>query len=50
MPFWRFIALTTLGSIPWVLALALIGESVGHNWESWRHPPRRPRLRGPVRV
>jgi membrane protein DedA with SNARE-associated domain len=37
MPFWRFIALTTLGSIPWVLALALIGESVGHNWESWRH-------------
>jgi membrane protein DedA with SNARE-associated domain len=37
MPFWRFIVLTTLGSIPWVLALALVGESVGHNWESWRH-------------
>lgn len=37
MPFGRFIALTTLGSIPWVLALALIGENVGHNWESWRH-------------
>jgi membrane protein DedA with SNARE-associated domain len=37
MPFGRFIALSTLGSIPWVLALALIGESVGHNWESWRH-------------
>jgi membrane protein DedA with SNARE-associated domain len=37
MPFRRFIVLTTLGSIPWVLALALVGESVGHNWESWRH-------------
>jgi membrane protein DedA with SNARE-associated domain len=37
MPFWRFIGLTTLGSIPWVLALALIGEAVGDNWEDWRH-------------
>jgi membrane protein DedA with SNARE-associated domain len=37
MPFWRFIGLTTLGSIPWVLALALIGRSVGDNWEHWRH-------------
>lgn len=37
MPFGRFLALTTLGSIPWVLALALIGESVGNNWEDWRH-------------
>ncbi|HSS04404.1 MAG TPA: DedA family protein [Solirubrobacterales bacterium] len=37
MPFWRFIALSALGSIPWVLALALIGEAVGHNWEDWRH-------------
>ena len=26
MPFWRFTRLTALGSIPWVLALALIGE------------------------
>jgi membrane protein DedA with SNARE-associated domain len=37
MPFGRFAVLTTLGSIPWVLALALVGESVGRNWESWRH-------------
>jgi membrane protein DedA with SNARE-associated domain len=37
MPFGRFLALTTLGSIPWVLGLALIGRSVGGNWESWRH-------------
>jgi membrane protein DedA with SNARE-associated domain len=37
MPFWRFIVLTALGSTPWVLALALVGKSVGSNWESWRH-------------
>src|SRR5664279_2962647 len=37
VPFWRFSALTVLGSLPWVLALALIGRSVGDNWEHWRH-------------
>jgi membrane protein DedA with SNARE-associated domain len=37
MPFWRFSLFTVAGSIPWVLALALIGESVGSNWEDWRH-------------
>jgi membrane protein DedA with SNARE-associated domain len=37
MPFWRFSALTALGSIPWVLALAILGEKVGDNWEEWRH-------------
>jgi membrane protein DedA with SNARE-associated domain len=37
MPLGRFSLLTTLGSIPWVLALALVGRSVGDNWESWRH-------------
>jgi membrane protein DedA with SNARE-associated domain len=37
MPFWRFSLFTVAGSIPWVLALALIGESVGANWEDWRH-------------
>jgi membrane protein DedA with SNARE-associated domain len=37
MPFWRFTAFTLLGSVPWVLALALIGRSVGDNWEHWRH-------------
>jgi membrane protein DedA with SNARE-associated domain len=36
MPFWRFTILTTLGCIPWVLMLALIGKSVGSNWEEWR--------------
>jgi membrane protein DedA with SNARE-associated domain len=37
MPFWRFIGLTLAGSIPWVLALALLGKGVGANWEQWRH-------------
>ena len=36
MPFWRFTVLTLVGCIPWVLMLALIGQSVGHNWEEWR--------------
>jgi membrane protein DedA with SNARE-associated domain len=37
MPFWRFSAYTLLGSIPWVLMLAIVGEQVGENWEDWRH-------------
>lgn len=37
MPFWRFTAYTLLGSIPWVLMLAIVGEQVGNNWEDWRH-------------
>jgi membrane protein DedA with SNARE-associated domain len=37
MPFWRFTAFTIAGSVPWVLALALVGEAVGDNWEDWRH-------------
>lgn len=37
MPFWRFTAYTLLGSIPWVLMLAIVGEQVGDNWEDWRH-------------
>jgi membrane protein DedA with SNARE-associated domain len=37
MPYGRFLALTTLGCIPWVTALALIGREVGDNWEDWRH-------------
>jgi len=37
MPFWRFTIFTLLGSIPWVLMLALVGRSVGDNWEHWRH-------------
>jgi membrane protein DedA with SNARE-associated domain len=37
MPFWRFSAYTLAGCIPWVLMLALVGQSVGDNWEDWRH-------------
>jgi membrane protein DedA with SNARE-associated domain len=37
MPLGRFSLLTTLGSLPWVLALALLGKGVGQNWENWRH-------------
>ncbi len=36
MPFWRFTVLTLLGCIPWVTMLALVGKSVGDNWEEWR--------------
>ena len=36
MPFWRFTVLTLAGCIPWVLMLALVGKSVGDNWEEWR--------------
>jgi membrane protein DedA with SNARE-associated domain len=37
VPIGRFVVLTTIGCIPWVLALALIGEAVKHNWRSWEH-------------
>ncbi len=37
MPFWRFTLFTLAGCIPWVLMLALVGRSVGKNWEQWRH-------------
>jgi membrane protein DedA with SNARE-associated domain len=37
MPFLRFVALATLGSIPWIAGLGVLGQAVGRNWESWRH-------------
>ncbi|HEX4362970.1 MAG TPA: DedA family protein [Solirubrobacteraceae bacterium] len=36
MPFGRFAALTFVGSLPWVFALAYIGDQVGHNWTKWK--------------
>jgi membrane protein DedA with SNARE-associated domain len=36
MPLGRFTVLTLLGSIPWVLALGIVGREVGNNWEDWR--------------
>ena len=37
VPIVRFTVLTIIGCIPWVLALALVGEAVKHNWRSWEH-------------
>ncbi|MEA2300841.1 MAG: hypothetical protein QOE44_1376 [Solirubrobacteraceae bacterium] len=36
MPFWRFTLLTLLGCVPWVLALALIGQGVQSRWIDWK--------------
>jgi membrane protein DedA with SNARE-associated domain len=36
MPFLRFTVLTLIGSLPWVLALAIAGHAVGGNWTSVR--------------
>jgi membrane protein DedA with SNARE-associated domain len=36
MPFWRFSALTVLGCLPWVFALAFVGDQVGRRWTEWR--------------
>jgi membrane protein DedA with SNARE-associated domain len=36
MPFMRFSLLTFLGCLPWVFALAFIGEQVGANWTDWK--------------
>lgn len=37
MSFWRFTTLTVLGCVPWVLALAVLGQQVGGRWMQWRH-------------
>jgi membrane protein DedA with SNARE-associated domain len=36
MPVLRFTVLTLIGSIPWVVALAIAGHAVGGNWTSVR--------------
>jgi membrane protein DedA with SNARE-associated domain len=37
MPFARFFLFATLGSIPWITGLGLLGRAVGSSWQSWRH-------------
>jgi membrane protein DedA with SNARE-associated domain len=37
MPFWRFFAFATGGSIVWITALGVLGREVGSSWQSWRH-------------
>jgi membrane protein DedA with SNARE-associated domain len=36
MPFGRFSLLTLAGCVPWVFALALIGQQAGDRWKDWR--------------
>jgi membrane protein DedA with SNARE-associated domain len=36
MPFARFFALATAGSIVWITALGVVGKTVGSDWETWR--------------
>ena len=36
MNFWRFVIYSFLGSLPWSLALAFLGQKLGENWESLR--------------
>jgi len=34
MPVRRFALYTAVGCVPWVLALTLLGDAVGKNWET----------------
>jgi membrane protein DedA with SNARE-associated domain len=36
MPFWRFTLFTVLGCLPWIFALAFVGQQVGDRWEQWK--------------
>lgn len=36
MHFWRFVIYSFLGSFPWCLLLAFIGQKMGENWENLR--------------
>jgi len=37
MPFARFFAFASLGSLVWIAALGSLGLAVGSNWQHWRH-------------
>ncbi len=36
MPLWRFTVFSLIGSVPWVLGLALAGHALGGDWKSVR--------------
>jgi membrane protein DedA with SNARE-associated domain len=36
MPFWRFTLFSLIGTVPWVLGLALAGHALGGDWSSVR--------------
>lgn len=37
MPYPRFVAFATIGSIVWIGALGILGKAVGSQWQSWKH-------------
>ena len=37
MPFSRFLPLAALGSVIWIGGLAVLGDAVGSQWQTWRH-------------
>ncbi len=37
MPYGRFIACVTIGSVLWITGLGILGRAVGSDWQSWRH-------------
>jgi membrane protein DedA with SNARE-associated domain len=37
MGYVRFAIFGTIGSIIWITAMAVLGNAVGSNWQSWRH-------------
>jgi membrane protein DedA with SNARE-associated domain len=37
MPYIRFLPLAALGSLIWIGALAVLGQAVGSQWQTWRH-------------
>jgi len=37
MPYPRFAAMATLGSIPWITGWCLAGKAVGSQWQQWKH-------------
>jgi len=37
MNFGRFVVYSFLGSLPWTLVLAYVGQKMGENWEALRH-------------
>ena len=36
MPFWRYLAAMSAGTVIWMLGLGLIGEGVGSQWPQWK--------------
>jgi membrane protein DedA with SNARE-associated domain len=37
MPYPRFVAMATIGSIVWIGFLGILGKSVGAQWQTWKH-------------